>query len=1032
MGQSVVSFLEQSDWAGLAGALGFEAYVPLGGVGQREWGLDCLSGCAIHVASGGSTVRLVVVDGAPERRHGRAAMHEVQRRNPTGAVLWWWIEAERLVVSTLVDSDDGRWRERRMAIARRHPEAVGLRQLEDLRVTGVLQSEERERGRAVRGHFAEILSQERVTRAFFVGFRDALERLKRDMTNGPPDAESRHQVALVTLLRLLFLYFLQARGAFENDRRYVLRRWRGRTPSDSFYRAALRPLFFGVLNTPIHERLADAESFGHVPFLNGGLFDATPAEREFAGLDWPNDVWAFVIEGLLEHYHFEYGSSSDAQSCAIDPEMLGKVFEGLMLADVRSSTGSFYTPPDVVRHLVRTGLASTLADRTGWTTERVGAIFDVDQIDLETRDTLRTALRGLALVDPAVGTGAFLLEALERLRHLWTLIDGPVDHVRLRSLIHDHLHGVDINPTATRLCELRLWIELLGATPDHAIANMPPLPNLSHRIVTGDALIDPLDLVTRRRGNGGTFAPTRQLRGPMATALQQLQSEYLTCHGSRKTDVRRALEAAERAMTIEVIEQRLARLNAQAVQFQKALDAPTLLADAPSAGHACARALADVERERRELETMVCEVASDHRGWAMSWLAKFPQVCAAGGFDLVLTNPPWVRMHRVSRVTREHLTLRYGSTRTPRLWRGAARRGIQTSFGTQFDLANVFLERSLELVRPGGHVVALVPAKMFRSLQGTAIRQMLAKSDVLRVEDYSERHGDMFDATTYPAMLHVRQSNRHPSTQVVVWRGTTSAQWQMHLPDDGHPWQLVPSDVASVLSKMAEASNATLEPARGVFTAANDLFLGTRDDLLERYGTDVAPWLRPVHTGSDLAALRRFMVYPYDADSTAPVQLPAAAARAFERERERLEARADHDPKSVLWQVFRTRHDTLGPKVLWRDIARRLEPLVAEGGVPLNTVYYLPAHHIEHAESLASLLASAPIQAAARAITERARGGYRRHFAWCIRMLPVTQKIVSACEHGRIWSNLAVAEALGLTARDLEVLEVWLRSESAP
>ncbi|MEZ4460745.1 MAG: hypothetical protein R3E66_13655 [bacterium] len=100
--------------------------------------------------------------------------------------------------------------------------------------------------------------------------------------------------------------------------------------------------------------------------------------------------------------------------------------------------------------------------------------------------------------------------------------------------VHDHLYGVDINYTATRLCELRIWDGLLAATPQYAVPNMPPLPNLTHRIVTGDALIEPFDLVSRRT-RAGVLANSDVLRGDRAQRLAfQLQRTYLNCHGRQK------------------------------------------------------------------------------------------------------------------------------------------------------------------------------------------------------------------------------------------------------------------------------------------------------------------------------------------------------------------------------------------------------------------------------------------------------------------------------------------------------------------
>lgn len=1028
MDETVEKMLVGGDWQGLASALGFGELLALGEVGKRSWGLEMLDAHAVSVASGGPGVRLMVVWGVPEHRVGRAAMDVVHRRNPADATLWWWVGADRLWVSVVVEGSGGVVGVRRMGIARGGTEREGLRRLGGLRVGDLVWGEERERGRAVRGHFAEVMDQEAVTRAFFESFRSSLQRLKAEMVGGPLSNDERHHVSLTTLLRVLFLYFLQARGAINADSRFVLRSWRSRNRAVSFYRGSLRPLFFGVLNTPVEQRDEAARGLGEIPFLNGGLFDPTGLEAAYPDLDWPDEVWGEVLEGVLERYHFDLTADSAEESCSIDPEMLGKVFEGLMLGETRHRTGSFYTPVDVVRSMVRKGLSHHIQEHSGWALARVEGLFEETTVDLDTRDVLRGALEKLRIVDPAVGTGAFLLEALNQLKHLWTLVDGSVDHVRMRELIHQHLFGVDINVTATRLCELRLWIALLSATPDEAIGRMPPLPNLSHRIVTGDALLEPFDVVSRRRKRG-TWVGSRWVRGALAREVAELQRRYLTCHGSSKARLRAELEARERAMMLEAIEGRLRRVEAEERQIRDVLEQADLFGQRV-VDRGLTSNLREVVGEREALEGLRDRVRDGEASWVMSWATKFPQVFAEGGFDVVLTNPPWVRAHRVDRPTRDVLSARYQSAQPGGLWREAVQRGVKSNFGSQFDLANVFVERGLELLKPGGHLVALVPSKMFRSLQGVGIRKRLARQDVLSVEDFSESSRVMFDATTYPACVHVRQSSTDVATSIRVWNGGEVEAWEQYLPKDGSPWVLVPPEIRRILETMRRRGTANFEPSRGVFTGSNEVFIGTLERWVEALGEEVVPFLRPVMTGSDLSGQRAMILWPYD-ESLRPIStLPESLTRWFEGHRSSLEGRSDHDAGLPLWQVFRVRRDVCAPKVVWRDIARDLEPEVAVEGVPLNTVYYLPATSRRHAESLAALLGSVPMRAAARALTERARGGYRRHFAWCIRLLPVTRELLAEAAAGQVMSDARVAQSLGLSERDLDVLRRWLGEDA--
>jgi hypothetical protein len=1027
--RSVEDMLNLGDWRGLAQRLGFEARpLRLCSGTLAGWGLGMLEGYGVTLMTSGPGVRLLVVDGDPEHGTSRAAMRAAHRRNPEDVTLWWWVSAHRVVVTFGCGRSDGGFDVRRMVIARDEPERMSLQQLEGLSIRESVSPDERERGRAVRRHFENVLDQEAVTRAFFTGFREAVALLKTTMTAGPDEDSERHTIALSTMLRLLFMYFLQSRNALNNDPKFLLRSWRARPRDSSFYRSSLRPLFFGALNTPLQDREQRVKELGTVPFLNGGLFDPTPVELRHPALDWPDTVWNRVLDELFERYHFDLGTPAENQSSSIDPEMLGKVFEGLMYGDARARTGSFYTPVDVVNSMVRRGLEHHIQQETSWKSDRISALWDATFVDLDTRDGLRAALQKLRILDPAAGTGAFLLEALQRLRHLWTLIDGPVDHVRLRELVHNHIFGVDINFTATRLCELRIWIALLEATPDHAVSTMPPLPNLSHRIVTGDALIEVSDLVERRTKRGA-MAGSRILRGSTARQLNETQKTFLTCHGAQKAALRAELERAESKLTSEILENRLRRLKldeAHLVTLSEHRDMFGVAAPPKDT----AKSLKSVRAELSGLEALLGRILEYDDAFLLTWAAKFPEVFSEAGFDLILTNPPWVRAHRVERTRSAVLGARYQSTRST-LWKSAKSRGIRVPFGAQVDLANVFLERSLELLKPEGHLVALVPSKMFRSLQGTGIRRILGTHQVLGIEDFSEASRTMFDATTYPACLHVRRSKGHRHSQVKVWAGEGFQTWEQKFPIDGSPWVLVPPKIHKILAKMHQNGPAHFEPQRGIFTGANHVFVGEQDALLHQIGNDVRPFLRPVLKGSDPGGTKEVIVWPYDAEGKELAKLPDNVASWFAKHARILGKRSDHDPAKPLWQTFRVRPDTLSAKVVWRDIAPGLVPSVAtEGSVPLNTVYYLPCQSDEHAQSLSELLGSLPMRAASRAYSERARGGYRRHFAWCIRMLPVSEGLLKETEQGVPMNDEYVAASLGLDAHDLQTLKEWAEGDS--
>src|SRR5699024_5171818 len=119
----------------------------------------------------------------------------------------------------------------------------------------------------------------------------------------------------------------------------------------------------------------------------------------------------------------------------------------------------------------------------------------------------------------------------------------------------------------------------------------------------------------------------------------------------------------------------------------------------------------------------------------------------------------------------------------------------------------------------------------------------------------------------------------------------------------------------------------------------------------------------------------------------------------FHAHDKRLKNRSDYRPDKAPWQLFRVKSGLVAPKVVWRDLSPKLEAALAPARVvPLNTVYFIPLQDERRARLLAALFNSSPMRAAAFALAERARGGWRRHFAWVMRLLPMPQRFVEFIE----------------------------------
>ncbi len=293
-----------------------------------------------------------------------------------------------------------------------------------------------------------------------------------------------HVIRLIT--RLLFVWFIKEKGLVadelfnETHVRDLLEDY-NRDTGDSYYRAVLQNLFFATLNTEIekrefsqggnsihrnfslyrykdHMRAPDTllALFALTPFINGGLFDCLDSfkakgdggyridcfsDKQYKKLSIPNRLFFDNTRGLiplLTHYKFTVEENTPIeQEVALDPELLGKVFENLLAAynpetgaTAKKQTGSYYTPRAIVDYMVEEVLVATLAQQVSPTDEdakfwdeRLRYLFDYAQVfddasawfdNRETDEVVRT-ISELKILDPAVGSGAFPMGVLHKL-----------------------------------------------------------------------------------------------------------------------------------------------------------------------------------------------------------------------------------------------------------------------------------------------------------------------------------------------------------------------------------------------------------------------------------------------------------------------------------------------------------------------------------------------------------------------------------------------------------------------------------------
>jgi hypothetical protein len=842
--------------------------------------------------------------------------------------------------------------------------------------------------------FDRALDREQVTREFFQRFRAAV----RDVAKALPGDDTEGE-ALLILSRLLFLQFVQEKGWLNGERRFLVDRLeheirRGR----EFFSGVLLPLFFGCLNTPLHARTLAARKLGRIPYLNGGLFEPSAFEQRHGELHLPNDLMQRVLEDVFEKFDFRI-DEHDAAGTHIDPEMLGRVFESLMASDERAASGSFYTPREIVDVLTERAITHWLGDGGP--------------------DESLKKLQRITILDPACGSGAFLLSALGVIERLWRQLSGDVPRDLRRRIITNSLYGVDLKPEAVRLCELRLWLAIVSGS-DAAIEDVEPLPNLDRNILQGNSLLSPTDFL----GDGRMDIYADWLDA--LRAQRDLVERYRCAPYTQRPALARIIRGNDRRLSSELL--------ARTIELSERELAVACAPQRDLFGRAMA-----VDAERcRELQQRIAESKSmlekveDGTLDFFSFDVHFAPVMAAGGFDVVTGNPPWVRNSRIDKRAKRMLIDRYA------LFRGH-REG--TAFH-QPDLSVAFFERAMQLAAPDGTIALLMPAKILNASYAAPLRRA-AQDHVISIEDWSDdpRRRRWFDADTFPLgiVLAKRRTGFSPS-------GRAEARPTFI----NNEWALLPGNVAEILQRLRTQHRPLAEvlrrkPVMGVKTGDNRSFFLEektlrKDHLLTTDGIRIPlnALCRCVR-GRDLQrwSVResRWMLWP-----------PRDGWKKAPRWLEQLAAARELEPGDFRLAFVKPEH--VGIKVAWKDLSRGVAAAVLPDVVNINdqafplipnqTLYSLDAVTLDEAYVLAAVLNSTVAGALLVSVAERAKDAHYRYFGRTVAALPLPdtkperERLVRLSRRAHRGAevmeelDVAVARLYGIDGRELGVLREFL------
>jgi hypothetical protein len=331
------------------------------------------------------------------------------------------------------------------------------------------------------------------------------------------DFARKQSVMFTTRLigRLLFIWFLKKKSLVNDKVDYFS--VSNPEKQKEYYENKLEKLFFEVLN---REELERDNGDKLTPYLNGGLFDKNATDfYDDPKLTFPNGYFNQLFS-TLNKYNFTVDESSpEFQHVAIDPEMLGRIFESLLAEQIdentgnskKKATGAFYTPREIVSYMCEQSLIEYLKTKVPDAPDRDRRIDELvrmpeaifrDQDQNKRRDwkpyreSIIKALEGsktespLTVLDPAVGSGAFPMGMLHLLVKVYSRLDPKFEKDisgLKRDILSRSLYGVDIEQTAIEICRLRAWLSLIVDIPEGE--KVEPLPNLEFKFVCANTLI---------------------------------------------------------------------------------------------------------------------------------------------------------------------------------------------------------------------------------------------------------------------------------------------------------------------------------------------------------------------------------------------------------------------------------------------------------------------------------------------------------------------------------------------------------------
>ena len=371
----------------------------------------------------------------------------------------------------------------------------------------------------------KAFNTEKITKEFYKDFKNNHFQFQKHIS-GMQTEEEKKWYASLTLNRLMFIWFLQKKGFVNSDFDYLQTKLeesknRGR---DRYYSEFLTCLYFeGFAKKQIERSPKAKQLLGKIKYLNGGLFVPHALEEKYeikqTGREYKTKIkisdkaFEKTFE-IFNQYDWCLEGNKGESDKEISPDVMGYIFEKYINELQQKSLGAYYTRDEITQYLSRNAVQKAVLEKVNQTGYEFQAIADMlHKLDASLCKRFLTdedsILNTLTVLDPAVGSGAFLTSAMKELIDIYSPLIGKIETLGDRDLknwledfkakhksvlygikkniILKNLYGVDIMKEAVEVCKLRLFLSLVSSALSRE--ELEPLPNMDFNILCGNSLI---------------------------------------------------------------------------------------------------------------------------------------------------------------------------------------------------------------------------------------------------------------------------------------------------------------------------------------------------------------------------------------------------------------------------------------------------------------------------------------------------------------------------------------------------------------